>query len=246
MMMVVTSLALSGCDYFVTSSTQEPSELQANIIESRDVIRESSVRIQVTAYRDGLVQGVAFESQGSGVIYAADEEYYYILTNFHVVHAEDRENVDYEVYLFGDIDPTLAELITKDAKYDLAVLRIDRANLTLTLIDMFTRLDDPLTRNEFVLAVGSPSAINTVVTYGEYLSMVNIDEVDFSVIYHSALIYKGNSGGALTDQYGSLVGINTWGSGDDNVGSLAVPLLEIHEFLEAHGLGIIEDTQEPS
>jgi S1-C subfamily serine protease len=54
------------------------------------------------------------------------------------------------------------------------------------------------------------------------------------VIYHSALIYSGNSGGALVDQNGLLVGMNTWSAFDSDVENYAIPLTIIHAFLEAN------------
>ena len=99
---------------------------------------------------------------------------------------------------------------------------------------------------EMVLAVGNPSAVNSIVTFGQYLGMVETDDVDFDVIYHSALIYPGNSGGALTDVEGRLIGINTWGVEGEAERSLAVPLEEILAFLSENGFHEEDgDSEEP-
>lgn len=230
---------LSGC--FVLRDAEEVSDIyfQTQLMSTRTVIRNANVGVKVdlfTEFFGGRFERTAGNSQGSGVIYASDETYYYALTNFHVVDAEGFDRAEYSVipsYSETEINATVMAL---DASFDLAVIRFEKGDLELDIIDIFTRLDVPLDRGELVLAVGNPSSVNSIVTYGEYLNDVTINEVDFEVILHSALIYPGNSGGALTDIEGNLVGINTWKSQEGDERNLSVPLDEIHTFLALNQL----------
>ncbi len=232
----ITVVSLSSCKYLDIFVDDDVSAFQATIIESRDYIRTSSIRVETVTYRGGLISSIASESQGSGVIYAEDETYYYALTNFHVIDTGDSEDFDHTIYVFEYEEAVPAELIAQDQAYDLAVLRFEKGDFTIPLMDLTKRLDIPLERGEMVLAVGSPSRINAIVTFGEYKSMINIDNVEFKVIFHDALIYSGSSGGALTDANGYIIGINTWGSSDNNAGGLAVPIDKVIEFLTENDL----------
>ncbi|MCK7488389.1 MAG: serine protease [Bacillus subtilis] len=66
--------------------------------------------------------------------------------------------------------------------------------------------------------------------------MTLIENVDFKVIYHTATIHEGSSGGALLDVDGNLLGINTWGSQNSDEDSFAVPVHIIYMFLVNHDL----------
>ncbi len=226
---------LSSCEIIDYVSDDDQDVFQDTIMEARDFIRTTNVSVQTTAYTGGLFNSVAYESQGSGVLYGESDGYYYVLTNDHVIRVEDEETATYEIYLTGEETSKEGELVFSDSTYDLAVLRFSH-EVELPLIDIYARLDSPPTFDEFLLAVGSPSRVDAIVTFGEFIQMIEVAEVDFEVIYHTALIYKGNSGGALVDLDGNLLGINTWGSSEDNAGSLSIPLEEIHNFLNENDL----------
>ncbi|MFW5838565.1 MAG: S1C family serine protease [Bacillota bacterium] len=231
--MMITMLTACTLIDYVTDDEQDI--FQDTIMDTRDYIRTTNVSVQTTVFSDGVFNRVVYESQGSGVLYDQDEGFYYVLTNNHVISDDDQGTPQYEIYLTGEDESKEAELVFSDEAYDLAVLRFTYDD-ALPLINIYTRLEDPPTFNEFLLAVGSPSRVDAIVTYGEFVQMMEITEVDFDVIYHTALIYKGNSGGALVDLDGNLLGINTWGSSDDNAGSLSIPLTQIHEFLTDNDL----------
>jgi Do/DeqQ family serine protease len=143
------------------------------------------------------------EGLGSGVIISPDG---YILTNNHVVEGADELNV-----LLPDERELKAKVIGADPKTDIAVIKIEAENLpVLTLAD-----SDKLRVGDVVFAVGNPLGIGQTVTMGivsaKGRSIGILDEVggyeDF--IQTDAAINMGNSGGALVDAKGRLVGINS-------------------------------------
>jgi len=140
---------------------------------------------------------------GSGVIVSPDG---YILTANHVVSGEEEIKV-----AFGDGSKKeyTAKVIGTDPQTDIAVLKIDATNLpAITLGD-----SDQLEVGDVVLAIGNPYGVGQSVTMGivsglgrHYKEMSGYQ--DF--IQTDAAINQGNSGGALVDAEGRLVGINTW------------------------------------
>ncbi|MBK8476626.1 MAG: DegQ family serine endoprotease [Opitutaceae bacterium] len=138
---------------------------------------------------------------GSGVIISADG---YILTNNHVVDGADEVKIGFD----GGKKEFVAEVIGRDPKTDLAVLKIDAADLTpATLGD-----SDALEVGDVVLAIGNPFGIGQTVTSGIVSATgrggLGIEEYE-DFIQTDAAINPGNSGGALVDAEGRLVGINT-------------------------------------
>jgi serine protease Do len=142
------------------------------------------------------------QSLGSGVIVSADG---YVLTNAHVV-GDDRSEVS---VILADKRELRARIVGTDEPTDLAVLKIDAAKLpTLPWGD-----SSRLRVAEWVLAIGNPFGIlNQSVTLGIVSATGrSIDDLtryeDF--IQTDAAINKGNSGGALINARGELIGINS-------------------------------------
>ncbi len=141
------------------------------------------------------------QTLGSGVIVRAQTQDY-VLTNNHVI----ARAADIQVLLY-DGRIAKATLVGADEETDLAVLRIDASNLPA--IHM---ADQPALRaGDVVLAIGNPLGLNQTVTMG-IVSAVgrqlnNASAEDF--IQTDAAINLGNSGGALVNTAGELVGINT-------------------------------------
>jgi serine protease Do len=138
---------------------------------------------------------------GSGVIVSADG---YILTNNHVVDGADEVKVGFD----GGKKELTAEVVGRDPKTDLAVLKIDAKDLTaVTLGD-----SDALEVGDVVLAIGNPFGIGQTVTSGivSATGRGNLGIEDYEdFIQTDAAINPGNSGGALVDAEGRLIGINT-------------------------------------
>ncbi len=141
---------------------------------------------------------------GSGVIISPDG---YILTNNHVVEGADELNV-----LLTDERELKAKVIGADPKTDIAVIKIEGENLpVVTMAD-----SDKLRVGDVVFAVGNPLDIGQTVTMG-IVSAKNRRSVHIlddnkgyeDFIQTDAAINMGNSGGALIDAKGRLVGINS-------------------------------------
>ena len=137
---------------------------------------------------------------GSGVIVAADGV---IVTNNHVVDEADRIEVT-----LADGRRFVAHLVGADEKRDLAVLRIDAAELpAATWGD-----SDSLEVGEMVWAIGNPYGLDRTLTYG-IISAVGrrgvVGNTFGNFLQTDASINPGNSGGPLVDVHGSIMGITT-------------------------------------
>jgi len=143
------------------------------------------------------------EGTGSGVIYSDNG---YIITNNHVVGFAD----DIEVTLSDD-RTFKAELIGAYPEADLAVLKIEANRLpTLDIAD-----SDAARIGEWVLAIGNPFELNSTVTAGiisakgRDIGVLEGQSALEAFIQTDAVVNPGNSGGALVDAKGQLLGINT-------------------------------------
>ncbi len=140
-------------------------------------------------------------SLGSGVIVDAGG---FVVTNNHVIEGADQIKVS-----LADKREFEADIVLKDTRTDLAVLRI-KAKEKFPTLD-FANSDDLLV-GDVVLAVGNPFGVGQTVTHGIVSALartqVGISDYQF-FIQTDAPINPGNSGGALVDMNGKLVGINT-------------------------------------
>ncbi len=237
---------LIGCSLIDVGLSNDVDAFQLALIESRDRARTSNVIVETTIYMGATRLSVLANSQGSGVVVFEDDDFMYVLTNYHVTDRDGREHVDYTVRSRDDDSDIIAEMVHENEAYDLSLLRVNRSAVARDVIDIFARYDDPLRRGEMVLAIGSPRKIDGIVTYGTYKRMVDIANVDFEVILHDALIYRGSSGGALVDVSGNLVGINTWGGAETDNNGLAIPLTKVHDFLREAGIIASEEESNDS
>ena len=139
---------------------------------------------------------------GSGVIISPDG---YIITNYHVI-----ENSSEVIVTTNNNKEYEAEIIGFDEVTDIAVLKID-SNTNLDYI--FFGDSDSTLIGEWVLAVGNPYNLNSTVTAGIVSSksrdLNEYDQKNQSFIQTDAAVNFGNSGGALVNIQGELIGINT-------------------------------------
>ncbi|MGQ0657335.1 MAG: DegQ family serine endoprotease [Chromatiales bacterium] len=142
-----------------------------------------------------------FQSLGSGVIINAEQGL--VVTNNHVI-----ANADQIAVKLRDGTVFEAELIGTDPKTDVAVIKIPAKNLTALPVAN----SDQLRVGDFVVAIGNPLGLGGTVTSGIISALarsgLGIGEYE-DYIQTDAAINQGNSGGALVNLRGELVGINT-------------------------------------
>jgi len=205
-----------------TTTIEEVSDLK-NAINN---VYESAVYIEVTGDRTS--------SSGSGFVYKTDDNYGYILTNYHVI-----ENGRKYVVTFSSGEQIEASLVSGDAYYDIAVLKVkkDKVKKVATLGN-----SSKIELGDTVFTVGAPlgkeymgtitkgivSGINRMVsvelTSGTYL---------MEVIQTDASINSGNSGGPICNIRGEVIGITSSklvGSGVEGMG-FAIPINSVNEVI---------------
>jgi Do/DeqQ family serine protease len=141
-------------------------------------------------------------SLGSGVIVDASG---LVVTNNHVIEGADQVKVS-----LSDKREFEAEVVLKDSRTDLAVLRLKSAREQFPALELSN--SDELLVGDVVLAIGNPFGVGQTVTHGivSALARTQVGITDYQFfIQTDAAINPGNSGGALVDLTGKLVGVNT-------------------------------------
>ena len=184
------------------------------------------------------------KASGSGIIISEDG---YILTNNHVVDSKSESNF-YDISEATSVKVTLstgenktydAKIVGKDSQTDLAVLKIEASGLTKAEFAD----SDSVKIGEFTMAVGNPLSLGTTITCG-VVSAVNRDVDDgegnkFKCIQTDTAINSGNSGGALVNSKGQVIGVNTLkvsSTGVEGIG-FAIPInstLSVTEELKTY------------
>ena len=180
------------------------------------------------------------KASGSGIIISEDG---YILTNNHIVSStSESSNAFYEVgkankvtvKLYNDDTEYEAKIIGTDSQTDLAVIKIDKTGLTPAELGD----SDSVQVGEFAMAIGNPLGLDNSVTAG-IVSAVNREVTDsdgnkYLAIQTDAAINAGNSGGALVNSQGQVIGVNTLKlSGEDVEGvGFAIPINSTKEIYE--------------
>ena len=166
---------------------------------------------------------------GSGVVISDDG---YILTNNHVISSSDSSSFyqvsdakSVKVHIYGDETEYTAEIIGTDSQTDLAVLKIDKTGLTAAEFGNSSSVQI----GEFVLAIGNPYNLDYSVTAGIISALdrkMTVENTTYKVIQADCAINSGNSGGALVNSKGQVIGITTLklsGTGIEGV-SFAIPI----------------------
>jgi serine protease DegQ len=172
------------------------------VVTERPLIPANPVLQRFAGITLGPARQRLARAQGSGVIVSDDG---YILTNHHVVARADEILIALQD---GRVTP--ARVVGSDAETDLAVLKIEGANLPAMPLEDGTALRV----GDVVLAIGNPFGLGQTVTQGIVSGLgrdlANLsDAVYQDFIQTDAAINIGNSGGALVDARGELIGINT-------------------------------------
>lgn len=175
---------------------------------------------------------------GSGIIISEDG---YILTNNHIVNSSSTSYY-YElgkankvtVTLYNDSTKYDATIVGTDSQTDLAVIKIEKNGLKAAELGD----SDAVQVGEFAMAIGNPLGLTDSVTAG-IVSAVNREVSDqdgnsYVAIQTDASINSGNSGGALVNSRGQVIGVNTLklsGTGVEGVG-FAIPINSTKEIYE--------------
>lgn len=231
-----------------TSDYQSETEINAeSLMAVREKIRAFNVTVYTRLYNKGiggLIQNVVGDSVGSGVIFDEDDDYYYALTNYHVITPTYNNRTYSTLYTVTDVNGTEydAALVLGSESEDVAIISFTKSSAeadessttsyTLGKADYTARAENNVCANEFVFAVGNPSGVANIVTYGQVVGWTYIQNVSYAVVNHTALINAGNSGGALCDIDGNLLGLNTWGSSGTDSDNFAIPLSKINQYIE--------------
>lgn len=171
------------------------------------------IKVEYTVNSIFMMQQGTASAEGSGIIISEDG---YILTNNHVINSTSSSSY-YEigsankvtVYLYNDTTEYSATVVGTDAETDLAVIKIDKTGLPAAELGD----SDTIQVGEFSMAIGNPLGMQSSVT-GGLISALNREVTDsdgktYKLIQTDAAINSGNSGGALVNSQGQVIGINT-------------------------------------
>lgn len=172
-------------------------------------------------------------ASGSGFVYSDDG---YILTNFHVI--EGSNSITVSLYDGRELE---AKLVGYDESNDIAVLKVEAENLVPVIIgdsgslnvgDPVVAIGNPLGELTFSLTAGTVSALEREVTFSGGITM--------NLIQTDCAINSGNSGGALFNLYGEVIGItnakysgsSNSGASIDNIG-FAIPMNRVRGIVDS-------------
>ena len=163
-----------------------------------DVVQK--VRPSVVGVITESFQTYSTSSTGSGIILSEDG---YIVTNNHVVEGGDSIAVTLD-----DGETYAAELVGTDVKSDIAVLKIDAQNLPAAEFGDSSQVEV----GEAAIAIGNPLGLNGTVTAGIISAVdreIQVGSSNMVLLQTDASINPGNSGSALLNEYGQVIGVNS-------------------------------------
>ncbi len=179
------------------------------VVKIETVVPVSDIRGEEYGDRDdgfwGNIIPRRAHTVGSGIMISPDG---YILTNNHVIEGAVENRIE---VVLDDKRTFEARVVGTDSSTDLAVIKIDGQNLPAITIGNSDEVDV----GEWVLAIGNPFRLNSTVTAGivsalsRDVQIINDEMRIESFIQTDAAINKGNSGGALVNTSGELIGVNT-------------------------------------
>lgn len=213
------------------STTYDLQSFEAAIVGMLDYAKEGVLGVIATSdASSGTGSGVVYKKQG--------DDTYYLVTNEHVLVHQDATTFEYSVAhtitivhekngLLIEIPTESVELLGYDNTTDLAVLRFT-SDEDFSVIPLGNSNDIEI--GQFVYAIGNPLGFEYygTVTSGIISGLsryVNDEEFDATLLQHDAAISPGNSGGALLNSNGELIGINNMKIVQDNVSNIgfAIP-----------------------
>lgn len=232
-------------DFFTNSSSENRNLVSLSSLSETGISVASKVQPSIVGITVEYAVNSVFSSasstasaEGSGIIIREDG---YILTNNHVVNSSSSSSF-YEVgdaskvtvYLHNDETPYEGTIVGTDEQTDLAVIKIEKTGLTAAELGD----SDAVQVGEFAMAIGNPLGMESSVTSG-VISAVNREITDtdgttYTLIQTDAAINSGNSGGALVNSDGQVIGVNflkVSGTGVEGLG-FAIPINDAKEIAE--------------
>ncbi len=195
-------------------------------IEIASKVSPATVSINVEVLYGTLYGDTSVEASGSGFIISEDG---YIVTNYHVIAGA--ENVSVVVPGYGESFP--AEVIGADSIMDIAVLKVESPE---KLPHVILGDSDLLQVGELAVAIGNPfGELAGTVTVGVISAVdreITIESVKYNLLQTDASINSGNSGGALVNSYGEVIGVtNAKMTSAEGIG-FAIPINDVKSIIE--------------
>lgn len=256
------NLSYNGADtrnYTLVSSTDTKTELSSysdvyKAVENSVVSIDTKSYIEMTTYSSYYYGGMPFgfdiltpgirgadaaprtvSGAGSGIIFFEDDENVYIVTNFHVVDGASDCTISLD-----DKEDIPATYVGGDAYSDIAVISVKKSDLKAAKADYSVAVfgdSDALDIADQVMAVGNALGEGKSATLGIVSAKnkkVTIDNLTLNLLQTDAAINKGNSGGALVNMAGEVIGINTVKMSSNSIEGIgyAIPSNTIVDLLE--------------
>jgi len=205
-------------------------------------VKDAVVSINVMAVQQGggFMPSSEHHGAGSGFIFAKDDEYVFVATNYHVV-----ANTNQITISLDDNERVPASIIGTEPDFDLAVLAVSLEALEekgVPFILAELGCSDTMRMGDSVVAIGNAMGLGQTVTMG-IISAVNLQitvqdqsartQLTLNVLQTDAAVNQGNSGGPLINQDGEVIGIVTaklFGHGIEGMGYV-LPINDINELL---------------
>ncbi|MCD4826985.1 MAG: serine protease [Acholeplasmataceae bacterium] len=180
---------------------------------------------------------VTLNGRGSAVIVYQDDDYFYAITNYHVLvqNGFTSESLMVRDYLSNEydavslVDTQILEIASQS--YDLGLIRFSKGDAIIPDVE-YSNLT--LSEGAQVHSVGYPNGERTLTT-GEFRGFLKIINYPFQILEHSSEINHGSSGGALLDRNGRLIGINAaamLSSNDEFLTGYAIPIDKVLEYID--------------
>lgn len=248
----LTSLSMASCSLF-KQTTSNPIASDANVYVINNSVSDVVEKVETSCI--GIYSSDSSSaSSGSGIVFKSEGQKYYALTNYHVVSNAINNN-----RLIGKVEAFINGKTYIDASVeainpnkDLACISFEAAekyNVGVTKISEADIVPNP---GETVIAIGCPLGLNNFNTVSVGVTSRSLYNLTFEttlnttssveVIQHDAAINSGNSGGALFNIKGDLIGINFEKTTLSNSGVVvegmgyAISLNEVKAFIKTKGL----------
>ena len=220
------------------------------IIELINYVNNEVIKsnVMITSESKSFFHGSSISS-GSGTIIKEDENFYYVLTNNHVIYTLGNKT-SYYIYDYLNNEYS-ASVMFCDPNYDMALLKFSKNTLAPLRVSKIAIKDANVSDN--IIAIGQPLGKRNAITFGEVLKYEVIScsdcnqyssNISYECVYYDAPTTNGNSGGMLINYNYELVGVVTYGLNANNGEYLygaGSPSSKIKEFLNNNNFEVGDD-----